>query len=263
MTVTESARAAETQNPLRALARFVVETETADLPEAVRTAAGRGILDMLGTALVGVREPQLEPVIGYADETYANGDATVFGLAGRYQPQAAAYVNSTAGHLLDYDDCHDSLMGHATVAVFPASLALGESLGISPAEIVAAYVVGVEVAAGLGRVLNHTHYERGWHPTATLGIFGATAASARILGLDAEETTHALAIAASLSSGIKGNFGTLLKPAQVGAAASHGVEAALLAYRGVRANPDVFTGGQSFPAVFNGESDLDWSPLSG
>jgi 2-methylcitrate dehydratase PrpD len=266
MTVVKPERSAvgldEPANPLHTLARFGVELAAADVPAAVRDAAGRGILDMLGVALVGARQPQVAPLLGHLRETYAPGRATVLGLPGRLQPQAAAFANSASGHVLDYDDCHDALMGHPTVAVFPAPLALGEQLGASAEEIVTAYVVGVEVASALGRVLHHTHYERGWHPTATLGIFGATVASARVLGLDVEQTTHALAIAASFASGIKGNFGTFLKPAQVGAAAGHGVEAALLAQRGVRANPDVFTVGQSFPAVFNGEPELDWSSLS-
>jgi 2-methylcitrate dehydratase PrpD len=198
----------------------------------------------------------------YARETFRDGDATLLCGGERLAPEAAAYVNSAAGHVLDFDDYNEVLGGHPTVVVLPAALALAEAHGCSADETLTAYVVGVEVAIAMGRCLNYVHYERGWHPTATLGIFGATAAACRLLGLDVPTTQRALSVAASFASGIKGNFGSFVKPLQVGFAASKGIQAARLASFGVTANADVLRGNQSFPDVFNGgTSEVDWSPL--
>ncbi|MCW2780313.1 MAG: MmgE/PrpD family protein [Marmoricola sp.] len=259
---TDSASAEVHDNPLEAMAQFVVGTASPDIPAEVMAAAARGALDMLGCAVLGAREREMQPLLKYVAETYAPGRTTVIGLEQKLAPEASAYANSVAGHILDYDDCHDALRGHPTAAVLPAVLSLGEELGSSGSEVLAAYVIGVEVASVIGRGLHHVHYERGWHPTATLGIFGATAAAARLLGLSVEQAVSALGIASSFSSGIKGNFGTFMKSGQVGFAASNGVQAARLAQGGVVANPEVFTGGHSYPHVYNGTNDIDWSAVS-
>lgn len=248
-------------NPLQILAQFAAEVPTSSLPADVRHAAERGVVDLLGVMIAGSVQAEMGPLKVHVERTYAGGAATALGLSAGMTPEAAAYVNAAAGHVLDFDDCNDAIGGHPTVVVLPAALALAEETAASAADTIAAYVVGVEVACAIGRCLNLTHYERGWHPTATLGIFGATAASARMLGADTATTARALAIAASLASGIKGNFGTFMKPGQVGFATAKGVAAARLAVAGATANIDVFRGGHSFPAVFNG-APVDWAPLT-
>ncbi|MGH3625915.1 MAG: MmgE/PrpD family protein, partial [Sciscionella sp.] len=219
-------------NPLRRLAGFSATLGVSDIPGEVLAAAERGVLDLLGVAMAGAVQPDMAALRRYVSQTYACGKATALGLASPMTAEAAAYVNAAAGHVLDFDDCNDALGGHPTVVVLPSVLALAEETGASAREVLAAYVVGVEVEGAIGRCLNLTHYERGWHPTATLGLFGATAAAARILGADVPTTTRAMAIAASMASGIKGNFGTFMKPGQVGAAAAKGVAAARLAIAG-------------------------------
>lgn len=248
-------------NPLELLARFTAEFPTGSLPSDVRHAAHRGVVDLVGVMIAGAVQKDMRPLLDHVGRTYGAGAATGLGLTGRMTPEAAAYVNAAAGHVLDFDDCNDAIAGHPTVVVLPAALALAEETGASAADTIAAYVVGVEVAGFMGRCLNLTHYERGWHPTATLGIFGAAAAAARLLGADTATTARALAVAASMASGIKGNFGTFMKPGQVGFATAKGVAAARLAVAGATANTDVFRGGHSFPAVFNG-SPVDWAPLA-
>ena len=101
------------------------------------------------------------------------------------------------------------------------------------------------------------HYEKGWHPTATLGVFGAAAASCHLLGLDRAKTAQALAIAASLASGIKANFGTMTKPLHVGYTARNGLFAAMLARDGFTANPAALEHKQGFLMVFNGAGTFD------
>jgi 2-methylcitrate dehydratase PrpD len=128
----------------------------------------------------------------------------------------AAMMNGVAAHALDFDDCNNTVGGHPSVPMLPAMLALAETRPVSGAQRVSAYVAGFETMAAFGRVLNMHHYQKGWHPTATLGIFAGAAASAHLLGLDRERTATALAIATSLAAGIKANFGTMTKPLHVG-----------------------------------------------
>src|SRR5690606_31123994 len=103
--------------------------------------------------------------------------------------------NAFTAHLLDFDDSHGDIAGHPTAVIFPAVLAVAE--GRSMADVVDAYVVGVEVASRLGRALNPDHYDTGWHPTATIGVFGAAAGTARLLGLDESQTMASLSLAAA------------------------------------------------------------------
>src|SRR5256712_3227450 len=121
-----------------------------------------------------------------------------------------------------------------------------------------AFVAGVEIEAKLGRALNPAHYEIGWHATATLGVFGAAAAAAKLLGLSAERTAHALAIAASMASGIKANFGTDCKPLHVGHAARCGTEAALLAAAGVTGDTRALEQVDGFGSTHGAGSRPEW-----
>ena len=118
----------------------------------------------------------------------------------------------------------------SAVTLVPMLVALGEERHLPGEALLAAYVVGVEVEVRLARAVNFHHYDKGWHPTSTLGVFGAAAAASRVLGLDARRTATALAIAASLASGIKANFGTMVKPLHVGQCGRQGLLAALLAF---------------------------------
>ena len=263
MSMVEAAGATSVDNPLETIARFVVDLAGDSVPGGALRAAARAAVDYLGVAVAGAADPQVRSLAAYARETYSDGRATLIGTDERLTAEAAAYVNGAAGHLLDFDDYNEVFGGHPTAVVLPAALALAEVSGRTTREALEAYVIGVEVAIALGRCLNYVHYERGWHPTATLGIFGATAASCRLLHLDVPSTQRALAVAASFASGIKGNFGSFVKPLQVGFAASKGIQATRLASIGVTANSDVFRGEQSFPAVFNNAGgQIDWSPLA-
>jgi 2-methylcitrate dehydratase PrpD len=261
-TTVEHAGVTSIGNPLETIARFVVDLPQGAVPDDALKEARRATVDYLGVAIAGAADPQVRNLARYARETFRDGDATLLVGGERLTPEAAAYVNAAAGHVLDFDDYNEVLGGHPTVVMLPAAIALAEAHGCSAQETLIAYVIGVEVAIAMGRCLNYVHYERGWHPTATLGIFGAAATACRLLGLDVPTTQRALSVAASFASGIKGNFGSFVKPLQVGFAASKGIHAARLAALGVTANVDVLRGDQSFPAVFNGAgSEVDWSPL--
>jgi 2-methylcitrate dehydratase PrpD len=149
----------------------------------------------------------------------------------------AAFVNAIASNLLDYDDTHLRTVIHPSAPVAPVAFALGEEIGASGAEVLHAFLLGGEIACRIGNAVSPGHYARGWHITASCGVFGAAAAAARLMRLSAEETTHALGIAASQSGSIVENLATAAKNIGVGNAARNGILAARFASRGYRAAP--------------------------
>ena len=208
-----------------------------DLPEEARTVAGQCVLDWFGCALVGSREPLSE--ILRSELGAAPGSASIVGTDLRTAPGAAALINGAAGHALDFDDTHTIMGGHPTAPVFPAALALAQELDSSGADLLTAYVVGVEIESRLGALIGPAHYAKGWHVTSTIGIFGATAAACHLLGANGEQFGHAMGLAGSQSSGLKANFGTMTKPFHAGHAAERGLLSARLAAKGFTANPAV------------------------
>jgi len=163
-----------------------------------------------------------------------------------------ALIYGTAAHALDYDDNYHPMAGHATAVVVPAIFSLTESRGASGAAVLDAYIVGLEALAVVGDGVNLVHYEKGWHSTSTLGPFGAAAACARLLALDADGVTAALSLAFSMAGGSKRQFGTMAKPVHAGLAAHHGVMAAMLAASGVRGHAEPLEGHWAFRELFAG-----------
>src|SRR5271166_482434 len=145
--------------------------------------------------------------------------------------------------------------------LIPPLLALAEPLGSTGRDLALAYVVGFETACRIARGVHHHHYDKGWHPTATLGIFGTVAGAARLLHLSISQTAMALGMAASFAAGLKANFGTMTKPLHVGHGIRDGVFATLLAQQGFTANPGALEHKQGFLEVFNGPGSYDIAPI--
>jgi 2-methylcitrate dehydratase PrpD len=240
---------------LEGIAERLVAIRYAGLPAEAVHQAKLAVLDTVGVTLAGAREECARIV----ERVLASGDGQclVFGTNRRTGPLDAALVNGTAAHALDFDDVSNSLGGHPSAPIVPALFALGEVIDCTGRDFIAAYVAGFETETRLGRGVHHHHYEKGWHPTATLGVFGAAAACCHLLGLDPAKTVQALAIAASLAAGIKANFGTMTKPLHVGHTARSGLFAAMLAKEGFTANPAALEHKQGFLNVFNGPGTFD------
>ncbi len=246
------------QSVIEQLAAYSTAETFDKLPEAAVRAARLAILDTLGVMLAGSPEDTAVRARALLAHRRGTEEATVAGTPLRAPVEDAAFANGTAAHALDYDDVHASLSGHPSAPILCPTLAVAERAGASGAALVTAFVVGVEIEAKLGRALNPAHYEVGWHATATCGVFGAAAATAKLLGLSSAQTAHALAIAASMASGIKANFGTDCKPLHVGHAARCGVEAALLAQAGFTGNPDALEHDDGFGSTHGGGSKPQW-----
>ena len=238
------------------LAKRVNAFSYGDLPPDAIHWAKVGILDYAGVTLAGSREDAARLV----ERALAPGagPSVVFGSDRRVGPLDAAAINGAASHALDFDDCNNTFGGHPSVPLLPALFALADDVGASGRDFLTAYVTGFEVETKIAMGVHLHHYTKGWHPTATLGVFGAAAACAKLMGLNEERTATALAIAASLASGIKANFGTMVKPLHVGHCTRNGLFAALLAREGYTANPgSVFEHKHGFFEVFNGAGNYD------
>jgi 2-methylcitrate dehydratase PrpD len=225
-------------------------------PEAVHWAK-IGILDTVGVTLAGAPDPMTDIVEGVTARG-SSGSSLVFGRNRRVQPLDAALINGTASHALDFDDCNNTIGGHPSAPILPALFALADEIGASGRDFMAAYVAGFETECKIGLGVHFHHYTKGWHPTATLGVFGSAAACSRLMKLPEDKVAIALAIAASLASGVKANFGTMVKPLHVGHCTRNGLFAALLARDGYTANAaTIFEHKQGFFNVFNGEGNYD------
>ena len=210
------------------------------------------MLDTIGVTLAGAAEPASR-IVQRVIEHDGAGSCPVFGTALRATAANAALANGTAAHALDYDDMCFVSLAHPSAPLVAAALAAAETAGASGRALLDAYVVGFELEGRLGRAMNPRHYQRGWHCTSTLGTIGAAAAASRLLGLDAAAAGHALAIAASEASGLKENFGTMVKPLHAGLAARNGVVAALLAQAGMTASGAAIDGPQGFLRAMDSE----------
>jgi 2-methylcitrate dehydratase PrpD len=224
------------------LGRFVAASNWDAVPDPVRHEGRRSLLNVIGCALGVAHTPPIEMALRVLTPLSGADRVTVLGRAERLDVLGAPFVNAIGGNLLDYDDTHLPTVIHPGAPVAPAVLALAEQRGLSGAAVLHAFILGVEVACRIGNAVSPGHYARGWHITSTCGVFGAAAAGARLLGLDAERTAHAIGIAASQSAGIIENLPTAAKNVSVGNAARNGLFAALLAEQGYTAAPAAIEG---------------------
>jgi len=211
------------------------------------------LIDALGCVLAGVGSVEAATIRRALLADGGQGASAVLGTHQSFGAGAAALANGTAGHALDYDDSSPPMIGHPSVPILAASLAMAIPGRTSGADLVLAHIAGLEMAARLGRMLNPSHYGAGWHATATLGSFAATIAAAIIIGLDARQISHAIGIAASSMGGIRANFGSMVKPLHAGFAARNGVLAVQLAAQGFIANDCVLEAQNGFLEVFSGD----------
>lgn len=228
-----------------ALAKFVCDTGFEQMPPAVIDAAKRGLLDTLGVAVAGSREPAAAALVRMLQRLGGDAGASAIGTALRTNAPQAALVNGVMAHALDYDDDIGAGYGHPSAVLVPAVLALGESLGCTGRDVLAAYVLGVEVWYQIASAMPRLH-PLGWHPTGIFGALGAAAAAAKLLGLDPQRTAIALGLGGSQSAGLIQNLGTMTKPFHAGNAARAGIVSALLAAEGFSASEEVLEGGLGF-----------------
>jgi 2-methylcitrate dehydratase PrpD len=230
----------------RALAERASAVTYDALPEPVRELARQCVLDYVGVALAGADDPLVAILLDELAEAGGAAQAAIIGHKARLPVLSAALINGAIGHALDYDDVNLAMPGHPSVAILPGLLALAEQRRSSGREIIAAFVAGYETACRIGMALRPGHYNLGFHATGTVGVFGAAASCARLLGLDPDATAQALGIAGTQAAGLKSQFGTMCKPFHAGKASYNGLLAARLAARGFSSRPDLVECEQGF-----------------
>lgn len=240
----------------RRMAEGIVGLNSKIMTEEVNHWAVYGLLDYMAVTLAGSDEPCTEIALKVLGNG-SIGKSLIYGKTHRMSALDAALINGTASHAHDFDDMNNSMGGHPSAVLLPAILALAEETHATGEQVMHAYVVGFETQACLGKGVNMHHYEKGWHPTSTMGTFGATAACCTLLKMTPKQIERALAIAASMASGLKSNFGTMTKPLHAGLACRNGIQAAKLAEAGFVGSPNAFEHSQGFFEVYNGNGTYD------
>ncbi len=206
------------------LSRFASNPGFTILPDAVNTIIKTGITDSIATMIAGRDTDVVHIVRKFVQSRQStSNEAQVLFLNERANSSDAALINATAAHALDYDDV--SLGGHPSAVLMPAILAEAERLDASGADVIRAYLVGYEIWAELFKRDPNPYHLKGWHPTAVLGVVGAAGAIAFLNKLSPEKSRHAIALAASMASGLVANFGSMTKPLHAGRAASNAIDA--------------------------------------
>lgn len=229
-------------NIAQKLADFVYQINPSSLSDSCIEQAKKCFLDLIGVAILGSKHVVINNLVNkYVYEYFPVNQSSIIGNEKKTSVPIAAFINSTMGHILDYDDIKANI-GHPGVTVVPAILSLGEFLGSSGKEVLCACVLGIEISSKIANWLEPEQSINGWQATCTSGIFGVTAAAGKLIGLDNKGLCSAFGIAASFVSGLKRNSGTFTKAVQAGKTAEKGISAALLAKTGITSDSAIFNG---------------------
>ncbi len=238
-----------------AAGRFAASVAFDQLPPKTRDTVRLGFTDALAVLLAGRHEEVTRQIVAYAG-SQGRSDETAFLLgAGRGPAEMAALIDATACHAIDYDDF--AFSNHPSAVLVPTILAASSLSDADGKRMMTAYAVGYEVWAELMlREKDHLH-SKGWHPTAVFGPVAAAAAAASVMGLDAERSVHAIALAASHAGGLMGNFGSMTKAYHAGKAAESGIRAARLAANGFTARGEVLDAETGLLAALTPKGNCD------
>ncbi len=243
-----------------AIGAFITAAAHHPMPPQVLDAARLCLADWMCVAIGAAREPAgrivRETVAGWRS---GGGASLLFG--GQAAAPFAALANGTLAHCLDFDDTYVDAVTHTSAPVWAATLALGEGTGASETDMLCAFITGFEVAARVGHGLGQAVTARGWHGTGVFGRIGAAAAGAALLRLDAERARHAVALAATQTSGLTASFGTMAKPFHAGKAGMDGVLAAQLAAAGFTGVPGLVEPGGGLDNAVIQDRSLTIAPV--
>lgn len=246
----------EQSHTSRYLAQFLVSARLDEMPEALIHEAKRSILNGFATAFAGCSDTAMERLVKTLSGFSGQSQASLTGRKERFDVLTAAFLNAVSTNVFDFDDTHPGTIIHPTAPVSPALFALGEYQPFSGRRLLEAFILGVELECRLGNAISPGHYKRGWHITSTCGVFGAAAATGKILGLDTERMVWALGNASAQSSGLVETLGTMAKSVSVGNAARNGLSAALMAGNGVEGPGRPLEGERGFLKVTSDSPNL-------
>jgi 2-methylcitrate dehydratase PrpD len=213
----------------RILASYIVAGHISDIPAPVRKEATRTLLNWVGCAIGGSRNEAVDIAVSALSPFFGPAHASLLGRKERTDILNAALINGISSHVLDFDDTHLRTVIHPAGPVVSAILALAEYQPVSGSDFLNAMILGIETECRIGNAVYPAHYDIGWHITGTTGVFGAAAASGKLLGLSEQQMVWALSLAAAQPVGLREMFGTMTKSFHPGRAAHNGLTAAFLA----------------------------------
>src|SRR5262245_5217585 len=238
------------------IATFIVGTSYECIPRDAVDKAKRTALDCLGAALAGVTEPVSQAIAGYVTKLGGAPQASLLSADVEVSVADATLANGSIAHALDYDDCGVKI-GHPSVLVLPAVLSLGEHLGASGENILAAYIIGLEIEGKLALHADFKLMQARLNHQTWYGSIGAAAACAKLLRLDVAKTRMALGIAGNFACGLSANHGSMVGAMAAGDACRNGVTAALMARGGITANPNIVEAKNGFYDTLVGPGHYD------
>ncbi len=247
------------------VAEFIVRTTYQDIPLEAIKIAKRCLIDGTGVILGGSSDKASMILRKYLESMSGKPESSVLGSKLKVPTPSAALTNGASGHVQDFDDTQLShspdrisgLLTHPTTPVLAATFAIGEAMGISGKELLTAFSLGFEVECKMAEAIHPIHYGKGYHTTGTIGAFGAVTAVGKILGLPEDKMRYALGIVASMSAGIRANFGTMTKSLHAGRAAENGVVSARLSKLGFTSDPNVLENPWGFFKILGDGFDPD------
>ncbi|MBI4207706.1 MAG: MmgE/PrpD family protein [Betaproteobacteria bacterium] len=250
------------QGASRRLAAHVAATRYESLAPEVIHAFKRALLDFLTCAVAGGAMPVSRALLSYYEENDATRSATVIGSGVKLSAPNAALVNGANTHGLDFDDGHTHGSAHPAGAIFPAVLAAAEQRGADAKAIVLAAVLGYDVMLRIAAAMHPNSARRGFHNTAIAGVFGAAAAVASLLKLDARQVGHALGLAGSFAGGTREYLdeGAEVKRIHPGKAARDGLLCAEFARRGITGPSKILEGRYGFFRT-HADGEIKWVRL--
>jgi 2-methylcitrate dehydratase PrpD len=238
------------------LASFIINTRCDELPPQVVHQAKRSAMNFFAVALAGCRDATVETARASLSAFSGGNQAAIVGRRERIDALSAAFLNAAGANVLDFCDTHTPTAIHATAPILPALLALAELKRVSGRDLLLALVLGQDVACRIGLAISPSHYNRGWHITATCGVFGAAAGCAKLLGLTAERIVWALGNASTQAAGLCECLGTPAKSVGVGNAARNGLWSALLAAQNFSGPAEPLDGTQGYFHALGETPDL-------
>lgn len=240
------------------LVEFICKTGFEDLSPASVEMAGLAILDWMGSAAAGSKQSPAQMMLEVVEELGGVPEATVLAGGQRTSCLNAALVNGAISHIVELDDVHRASIIHPAAVVIPAALAAAEKEHVGGKELITAVVVGYEVAIRVAEAITPSHYYY-WHTTGTCGTFGAAAAAAKILRLEADRVTWTLGNAGTQAAGLWEFIadGAMSKHLHPGKAAMNGLLAALLARRGFTGASRILEGERGFCRATASEINFD------
>ncbi len=213
------------------------------------------IVDTFGVMLAGAVEPTVGLLARALDQTY--GRSRIYSTGEMANAPDAALINGMAAHVLDFDASSDTFAGHPSVHLLPALIALADGSDLDGQAFISAYVAGFETQSRIAGAIAAQHFEKGWFPTSTIGVFGAAAGAAHLMGLDAGRAGQALSIASMSAAGTVAHAGSMTKPMAAGHSARSGLLAALLAQRGLTAAQEGLVSERGFFELFVGDNLIE------